>query len=84
MEPVKIGPTWQTNTSGEWILPERTLGWQVIAWIETWVNDGAGGRFKLTPEQRRFLLWWYALDERGRFTFRKGILQRLKGWGLPR
>lgn len=32
-------------------------------------------------EQLRFLLWWYAVDEQGRFVYRKGVLQRLKGWG---
>jgi phage terminase large subunit-like protein len=32
-------------------------------------------------EQLRFLLWWYAVDGQGRFVYRKGVLQRLKGWG---
>ncbi|MFC0622827.1 hypothetical protein [Kribbella deserti] len=27
------------------------------------------------------MLWWYALDESGRFIYRKGVLQRMKGWG---
>jgi hypothetical protein len=29
----------------------------------------------------RFILWWYAVDEFGRFVYRKGVLQRMKGWG---
>ncbi|WIM95779.1 terminase [Actinoplanes oblitus] len=29
----------------------------------------------------RFILWWYAVGHRGRFIYRKGVLQRLKGWG---
>jgi phage terminase large subunit-like protein len=29
----------------------------------------------------RFILWWYAIDARGRFIYREGVLQRLKGWG---
>ena len=29
----------------------------------------------------RLLLWWYAVDGTGRFTYRKGIVQRMKGWG---
>lgn len=27
------------------------------------------------------MLWWYAVDQAGRFVYRKGVLQRLKGWG---
>lgn len=37
--------------------------------------------FKLTNEQLRFLLWFYAIDEHGRFTFRDIVFQRLKGHG---
>ncbi|GLZ81399.1 hypothetical protein Afil01_62060 [Actinorhabdospora filicis] len=29
----------------------------------------------------RFLLWFYAVDNYGRFLHRKAVLQRLKGWG---
>ena len=34
-----------------------------------------------TAEQARFVLWWYAIDKHGRFVYREGLLQRLKGWG---
>lgn len=34
-----------------------------------------------TPEQFRFVLWFYAVDENGRFLYRDLTLQRLKGWG---
>ena len=81
IEAIKIGPTWQVDETGAWVLPERTLGWQVIDWVETWCRAEDGSPFQLTPEQRRFLLWWYAVDHRGRFVYRRGILQRLKGWG---
>jgi hypothetical protein len=37
--------------------------------------------FKLTPEQVRFILWMYAVDEDGRFLYREIVLQRLKGHG---
>ena len=63
------------------MLPELTLGWQILAWIEANLLDDEGGPFKPTREQSRFILWWYAIDENGRFTYREGILQRLKGWG---
>jgi hypothetical protein len=33
-----------------------------------------GKPWKFTPEQMRFVLWWYAVDTRGRFVYRKGVL----------
>lgn len=63
----------------------KTLGWGVIDWVETMLRqpdgDDAGGPFQLTPEQINFVLWFYALDERGRFRTRRGVLRRSKGWG---
>lgn len=75
------GPTWKRCDNGRWILPERTLGWQVIAWATRWLNSPNGGPLKLTDEQVRFILWWYAIDENGTFVYRTGVLQRMKGWG---
>ena len=84
-KPWVIGPTWQTNDDGEFILPERTLGWGVINWLYEYVltpgGPHAGQPFLPTMEQVRFLLWWYAVDENGRFAYRQGTLRRLKGWG---
>ncbi|WP_202965547.1 hypothetical protein [Amycolatopsis japonica] len=37
--------------------------------------------FLPTPEQARFLLWWYAVDENGIFAYRAGIFRRMKGHG---
>jgi hypothetical protein len=40
-----------------------------------------------TPEQARFLLWYYAIDTgdqfgaSGDFLYHSAMLQRLKGWG---
>lgn len=63
----------------------RTLGDVVYRWIVEYLlqPDGpdAGQPFKPTREQSRFLLNWYALDERGRFVYRYGMLRRMKGWG---
>jgi hypothetical protein len=28
-----------------------------------------------------FVLWWYAIDARGRWLFSRGVLRRAKGWG---
>ena len=84
-KPWVIGPTWQTDDDGEFILPERTLGWGVINWLYEYVltpgGPHAGLPFLPTMEQVRFLLWWYAVDENGRFAYRQGTLRRLKGWG---
>jgi hypothetical protein len=101
--PVHFGPTWDVNPdwsegmpkSLRYRLPEITLGWQIIAWVEGIPSMGVAHNlqsdetdafgnhlpFKLTQEQVRFLLWLYAIDERGRFIYREAVLQRLKGWG---
>jgi len=94
VEPVAIGPTWQRNPDwdgenplDEFVLPEFTLGWQILKWItENLLADevdetGRPMPFNPTDEQKRFILWWYAIDARGRFVYREGVLQRLKGWG---
>jgi hypothetical protein len=90
-DPVRIGPTWAQNPNWDgvdqrdrFLLPEKTLGWQILAWGRDNINNEFGQPFEPTFEQARFILWWYAVDERGRFVYRKGILQRLKGWGRPR
>ncbi len=76
-----IGPTWLRNGDGSWFLPKRTLGWQIAGWCSKYLNAEAGGPWKFTREQLRFVLWWYAVDEHGEFVYRKGVLQRMKGWG---
>lgn len=76
VEPVRIGPVG---------IPKLTLGWDVLAWTAAYLlqPDGpdAGSPWRYTDEQARFVLWWYAIDEQGRFLFRRGMLRRMKGWG---
>lgn len=92
--PRVLGPTWDRNPqwSGPrdpdgYILPELTLGWQAIRWIEkNLLADEMDEHdqplpFQLTAEQVRFILWFYAVDDKGRFLYREIVLQRLKGWG---
>lgn len=92
--PQTYGPTWQRNLDWdgfdpltEYVLPERTLGWQVLRWIKANLladeTDAVGNQlpFKPTREQARFILWFYAVDEDGNFAYREVVLQRLKGWG---
>ena len=69
-------------------LPEKTLGWYLLYWAAKYLRqpDGpdAGRPFMFTPEQTRLVLWWYAVDENGRFLFNSGVIRRMKGWGLSR
>ena len=37
--------------------------------------------FILTDEQAKLVLAWYGLDDRGQFVYRRGIIERAKGWG---
>lgn len=66
-------------------LPERTLGWDVLGWCSEHLRqpDGpdAGEPWKFTAEQVRFVVWWFAIDARGRWLYTRGVLRRAKGWG---
>jgi len=57
----------------------------VLGWTAEFIRqpDGpdAGGPWRFTAEQARFVLAWYALDERGRWLYTRGVLRRAKGWG---
>jgi hypothetical protein len=63
------------------VLPEFTLGWRVLAWCGVWLRDKHGRPWQFTPEQARFVLWFFALDPEGGFLYHSAVLQRLKGWG---
>lgn len=87
-EPVKIGPTWQSDDEGYFLVPKLTLGWTIAEWCSDWLyappdspDIELGTPWAFTDEQLRWLLWWYAIDESGKFIYRKGVLQRCKGWG---
>lgn len=77
--PIKIGPTWQKNPDGSWLLPEKTLGWEILGWAAKWLEMD-DKPWTATAEQARFVLWYYAIDCNGDFIYRRGVLQRLKGW----
>lgn len=79
-DPLRFGPTWQWNDDG-WILPEFTLGWQCLGWCGRWLRDQSGDDWQFTMEQARFILWFFALEESGRWWASQAVLQRLKGWG---
>lgn len=76
-----LGNTWKVNDDGSWYLPDLTLGWGILGWCSSYLLNDQGKPWRFTPEQARFVLWWYAVDCRGRFLYRSGVLQRLKGHG---
>ncbi len=83
VRPVCIGPTWRRDRKhpSGFAHPKRSLGWEALYWAFEWLQLPDGGPWVCTPEQERFVVWWYAIDRRGRFVYRDGVLQRLKGWG---
>lgn len=82
LDPIYHGPTWARNPDGSWKLPAKTLGWEIAGWCAEYLLADDGGPWKFTPEQLRFVLWWYAVDEySGRFKYRTGVFQRMKGHG---
>jgi hypothetical protein len=80
-EPERLGPTWQTDRDGRWLLPEATLGWDVLGFAGCWLQLRRDVPWRYTLEQARIVLWWWSLDEAGQFVYRDGVIQRLKGWG---
>lgn len=65
--------------------PLRTLGWGVILWCHTWLiqpdGDRAGEPWRFTPAQIHFILWFYAVDEDGRWLHNRAAIRRSKGTG---
>jgi len=71
---------------GFWIpKPPRSIGYVGIAWALRHLlqPDGPDKKkpFRLTHEQTRFVLWWYAIRADGRFVYTSGMFQRMKGAG---
>jgi hypothetical protein len=66
-------------------IPLLTLGWEAIHWSSKYLKqpDGpdAGLRWEFTESQVRFLLWWYAVREDGRWLFYHGVRRYPKGAG---
>lgn len=66
-------------------IPDKTLGWGILDWGSTYLaqpdGENMGDTWFYSPEQARFILWYYALDEYGKFKFRRALIQRAKGWG---
>ena len=65
--------------------PQFTLGEAAAKWAEKWLiqpnGPRAGQRFRLTDDQYRFLLWWYAIDRNGEWLYNHGARRLAKGSG---
>lgn len=72
---------WKPQYPGEF----PTLGWSLLDWYTEMLAQPDCVDYQplqLTTEQAKFVLDWYRLDpETCRFTYRRGVLSRAKGWG---
>jgi hypothetical protein len=65
--------------------PPLTLGWEAARWAHEWLVQPNGPRsghpFRLTLDQLRFLLWFYAVDSNGNWLYSHGVRRLAKGSG---
>jgi hypothetical protein len=65
--------------------PQYTGGYQAIAWATRYLvqpnGPKAGQPWEPTRGQYRYLLWWYAVDEDGRWLYNHGARRLSKGSG---
>lgn len=63
----------------------RTIGYGVVSWAHKWLTQPngprAGKRFQVTIRQFRFILWFYAVDDRGEWLFGGAVRRLAKGSG---
>ena len=81
--PSDLGPVWAKDSFGQWLMPEYTIGWDVITWAEMNLSSpmGDGTKLRITPEQMRIILWHYAVTEDGNWAYWKSLWQSSKGSG---
>nr|BFF26855.1 hypothetical protein GCM10025732_48200 [Glycomyces mayteni] len=65
--------------------PPLTLGYEVAAWVMKYLKQPngpkAGMPFRFVDSQMQFLLWWYSLDEDGRWLYQRAVRRLAKGSG---
>lgn len=78
---------WPADRVAKAALVSRSLGPALIDWAE-WRTDEpglidylTGEPWRYTDGQKRFLILWYAYDERGRWLYRSGVKRGAKGTG---
>lgn len=61
------------------------MGWSAAEWAHSTLiqpnGPRAGQPFRLTFDQLRFVLWWYAVDANGHWLFSHGVRRLAKGSG---
>lgn len=66
-------------------VPALTVGVDALSWAAQWLRQPngpkAGQKWTPTERQARYLLWWYAVDEDGRWLFNHGARRLAKGSG---
>lgn len=66
-------------------VPDLTLGWEALAWAAKYLKHPNGIRAGLpwvyTERQARFILWFYAIDENGKWLFYNSFRRLAKGSG---
>ena len=66
-------------------LPELTLGYQVVKWIEDNLRQPngprAGKRVQLLPSQVEYFLHLYAVDDNLQWVYNRAVRRRAKGTG---
>ena len=78
---------WRQDDGGAWVWsePRWSLGWQVMDWAEAnfKVPGGAfaGESLVFTGWQAMFLADWYAVDQRGRWEWDRGLVRAAKKFG---
>src|SRR5690606_23398301 len=58
-------------------------GWAIIDWMSRYLRAPSDSSLPCLPthEPARFMVWWYAVAERGKYALRDGVLRRVKGRG---
>lgn len=81
---MEIAPQDQLSTLPEGV-PTKTLGWEALAWAAKYLKhpngQRAGKRWQFTREQALFVLWWYAVDDEGKWLYYHGARRLAKGSG---
>lgn len=85
---------WPTDPEAKDRLIRNSIGPLVIRWAEGTLSDEEreefgpglihhlyGTPWRFTPGQKRFLILWYAFDDRGRYLYRRGVKRGAKGTG---
>lgn len=84
MSGAKLSPRDLTDTLPEGF-PLQSLGYEAILWMSENLKQpngpNAGQPFICTERQQRFLIHYYALDDDGHFTSRRGVRRLAKGSG---